>query len=85
MRSVFCCLADLHLVPEKEELKITKVDECGKRVEFTYKSEPVVDIITKSEFEKMENLLGPCPVIKLPIIVVWLLSELALHNFGKER
>ena len=85
MRSVFCCLADLHFVPEKEELKVTKVDECGKRVGFTYKSEPVRDFITESEFEKMKNLLGPCPVLKLPIMVVWLLSELALHNFGKER
>ena len=69
LRSVFCCLADLHLVPEKEELKITKVDECGKRVEFTYKSEPVKDIITESEFEKMTNLIGPRPVLKLPTVV----------------
>ena len=85
LRSVFCCLADLHLVPEKEELEITKVDECGERVEFTYKSEPVKDIITESEFEKMTNLIGPRPVLKLPTVVVWLLSELALHNFGKGR
>ena len=51
------------------KVEITKVDECGERVEFTYKSEPVKVIITESEFEKMTNLIGPRPVLKLPTVV----------------
>ena len=85
LRSVFFVLAGLHLVPEGEQLSITKVDECGRKSTFSYKSNPAEDMMTDSECEKMKNFVGVHQTSKRLTSVLWLLSELALNQFGKGR
>ena len=80
-----CCLAGIHLVPENEQLSITKVDERGRTSTFSYRSNPAKDTITVSECQQINNFVGVHPKKKWLISVLWLLSELAVNQFGKGR
>lgn len=73
------------MVPEDEKLSITKVDECGRKSTFSYRSNPAVDIMTGSECVEIKKFVGVHPKKKWLASVLWLLSELALSRFGKGR
>ena len=79
------CLASIHLVPENEHLTITKVDENGRTSAFIYRSNPAKETITVSECQQINNFVGVHPKIKWLKSVLWLLSELAVKQFGKGR
>ena len=79
------CLAGIHLAPEKEHLTITKVDEHGRTSAFIYRSNPAKDTITVSECQQINNFVGVHPKKKWLTSVLWLLSELAVNQFGKGR
>ncbi|XP_066025510.1 uncharacterized protein [Pocillopora verrucosa] len=74
----------IHLVPENEHLTITKVDEHGRTSAFIYRSNPAKDTITVSECQQINNFVGVHPKKKWLISVLWLLSELAVNQFGKQ-
>ena len=73
------------MVPENEQLLITKVDERGRKSIFSYRSDPEKDMITVSECEQINNFVGVHPKIKWLMSILWLLSELAMKQFGKGR
>ena len=79
------CLAGIHLAPEDEKISITKVDECGRKSTFSYKSNLAEDMMTKSEYVAIKKFVGVHPKKKWLASVLWLLSELALSRFGKGR
>lgn len=79
------CLVGIHLVPENEELSITKVDEHGGTLAFSFKSDPASDITSVSECEQINNFVGVHPKKFWLTSVLWLLSELAVNKFGKGR
>ena len=66
------------MVPENEKLLITKVDERGGKLTYDYRSDPVKDMITASEYYQMKKLVGDHPKSKWLTSVLWFLSELAL-------
>ena len=73
------------MVPENEELSITKVDEHGGTLAFSFKSDPASDITSVSEYEQINNFVGVHPKKFWLTSVLWLLSELAVNKFGKGR
>ena len=79
------CLAGIHLVPENEHLTITKVDEHGRTSLFSYRSNPAKDMITVFECQQINNFVGVHPKRKWLTSLLWLLSELAVKQFGKGR
>ena len=79
------CLAGIYLVPENEHLTITKVDERKRTSLFSYRSNPAEDTITVSECQQINNFVGVHPKRKWLTSVLWLLSELAVKQFGKGR
>ena len=79
------CLAGIDSVPENEHLTITKVDKHGRPTEFIYRSNPATDKITVSEYPRIINFVGFHPKRKWLKSVLWLLSELAVKQFGKGR
>ena len=82
---VFFCLAGIHLVPDNEQLLITKVDEHEGPSTFSYRSDPASDLISVSECEKINNFVGVHSQKCWLLSVLWLLSELAVKRFGKGR
>ena len=82
---VFFCLAGIQLVPDNEQLLITKVDEHEGPSTFSYRSDPASDLISVSECEKINNFVGVHPQRCWLLSVLWLLSELAVKQFGKGR
>ena len=79
------CLAGIHLVPDNEQLLITKVDEHEGTSTFSYRSDPASDLISVSECEKINNFVGVHLQKCWLLSVLWLLSELAVKQFGKGR
>ena len=71
------CLAGIHLVPENEQLLITKVDEHERTSTFSYRSDPESDIIFPFVAVYRQRFWLTS--------VLWLLSELAIEQFGKGR
>ena len=82
---VFFCLAGIQLVPDNEQLLITKVDEHEGPSTFSYRSDPVSDLISVSECEKINNFVDVHSQKCWLLSVLWLLSELAVKRFGKGR
>ena len=79
------CLAGIHLVPDNEQLLIIKVDEHEGTSTFSYRSDPASDIISVSECEQINNFLGVHRPKYWLLSILWLLSELAVKQFGKGR
>ena len=79
------CLAGIHLVPDNEQLLITKVDEHEGTSTFSHRSDPASDIISFSELEQINNFVGVHWQKFWLLSVLWLLSELAVKQFGKGR
>lgn len=73
------------MVPENEELSISKVDEHGGLLTFSHRSDPASDIISVWELEQINNFVGVHPRKDWLPSVLWLLSELAVKLFGKRR
>ncbi|XP_066021985.1 uncharacterized protein [Pocillopora verrucosa] len=79
VRCITCYLSEkdthgIHLVPENEQLLITKVDEHEGKSTFSYRSDPESDIIFPFEHKQKFWLTS----------VLWLLSELAIEQFGQQ-
>ncbi|XP_066025512.1 uncharacterized protein [Pocillopora verrucosa] len=74
----------IHLVPDNEQLLITKVDEHEGTSTFSYRSDPASDLISVSECEKINNFVGVHPQRCWLLSVLWLLSELAVKQFGQQ-
>ena len=79
------CVAGIHLVPDNEQLLITKVDEHEGTSTFSYRSDPASDIISVSECEQINRFLGVHRQKYWLLSILWLLSELAVKQFGKGR
>ena len=79
------CLAGIHLVPDNEQLLITKVDEHEGTSIFSHRSDPASDIISVSEFEQINNFVGVHWQKCWLLSVLWLLSELVVKQFAKGR
>ena len=65
------------MVPENEQLLITKVDEHERTSTFSYRSDPESDIIFPFVAVYRQRFWLTS--------VLWLLSELAIEQFGKGR
>nr|XP_058948117.1 uncharacterized protein LOC131776005 isoform X2 [Pocillopora verrucosa] len=79
VRCIICYLLEkdthgIHLVPENEQLLITKVDEHEGTSTFSYRSDPESDLIFPFEHKQKFWLTS----------VLWLLSELAIEQFGQQ-
>lgn len=74
----------IHLVPVNEELSITKVDERGGSSIFSYKSDPARDMLNDPDCKNMTTLIGVHPKRKWLASVLWLLSEWAVNQFGRQ-
>ena len=73
------------MVPENEQLFITKVDEYEGTSTFSYRSDPASDIIFPFERKQINNFVAVHQQRFWLTSVLWLLSELAIEQFGKGR